>query len=441
MHSPFTTEHPSPIGSRLARPVPLAALVLVAFASVALACRYSVRDTGFVELGEAPWRLVLSAPATGPWHDLYRPAAAAALLDANIEFAFEPSPDAGEPVLALVASDGRRLELARAGTLPADRPGAIDLLERIALSPVRSEIHQATLDAFAVVLLIEGTDTAANARARNAIDAAILGIARLMPSMPKPVDHPPRLLILHPGDLAREAITVWGLGLEPRVVQDPRVVLLYGRGRRLGAPIDGPLITQTLLQERLAIIGQDCECELDRSWMQGPLVPARWDAQRQAHAARVLGFDPENPLVRTEISRIVLRGPTDPQRRRLPGTALNLGYSEDLLEPEPWDDDPGDDAPIELALTPPPQSPDDPGSQPPVPSPAATATTPVPTTAATTHPAPNSAPNSAPKPAPRSDTDPLDTLRRLAWVLLAVGSVAVLEFGRRRWLRARKEHG
>lgn len=437
MYSPFPIERPSPIGSRLTRPVPLAALVLVAFASVALACRYSVRDTGFVELGEAPWRLVLSAPATGPWHDLYRPAAAAALLDANIEFAFEPSPDPGEPALALVASDGRRLELARADTLPADRPGAIDLLERIALSPVRSEIHQATLDAFAVVLLIEGTDTAANARARNAIDAAIHGIARLMPSMPKPVEHPPRLLILHPDDLAREVITVWGLGLEPQVVQDPRVVLLYGRGRRLGAPIDGPLITQTLLQERLAIIGQDCECELDRSWMQGPLVPARWDAQRQAHAARVLGFDPENPLVRTEISRIVLRGPTDPQRRRLPGTALNLGYSEDLLEAEPWDDDPEDDAPIEPALVPAPQRPDDPDSQPPVANPASTvaATTNATTnaTATTTH--------SAPSPAPHSDTDPLDTLRRLAWGLLAVGSVAVLEFGRRRWLRARKELG
>src|SRR5690606_38634283 len=80
---------------------------------------------------------------------------------------------------------------------------------------------------------------------------------------------------------------------------------------------------------------QDCECELDREWMKGPLLPARWDAGRQQQALQSLGFDPENPLVRAEVSRIVLRGPGTGQMKKLAGTASGLGYSEVLLDELP----------------------------------------------------------------------------------------------------------
>ncbi|MCC6234001.1 MAG: hypothetical protein IT580_15255, partial [Verrucomicrobiales bacterium] len=108
--------------------------------------------------------------------------------------------------------------------------------------------------------------------------------------------------------------------------------VVFGRGRRVGEPLEGGLITQTVLQDRLALIGQDCECDLDRSSLQGPVIPARWDSSRQRAAATALGFDPENPLIRAEISRIVLKGPARPASSRAAPNAfdaLSLGYSED----------------------------------------------------------------------------------------------------------------
>ncbi len=128
---------------------------------------------------------------------------------------------------------------------------------------------------------------------------------------------------------------LWGLGLDPSPAADPRLAIVYGRGRRLGTPLEGPLITQTVLRERLSLIGQDCECDLERSWLRGPLLPGRWDRSQQELAAKSLGFDPENPMVRAEVSRIVERGPQPGQRRKIAGTFNALGYSEESVDALP----------------------------------------------------------------------------------------------------------
>jgi len=96
--------------------------------------------------------------------------------------------------------------------------------------------------------------------------------------------------------------------------------------------LEGPLITQTALRDRLLLIGQDCECDLDRAWLKGPLLPGRWGRELQQAALDTLGFDPGNPMVRAEISRIVERGPQNPGRRRPPSSGTSLGYSEESVE-------------------------------------------------------------------------------------------------------------
>jgi hypothetical protein len=114
------------------------------------------------------------------------------------------------------------------------------------------------------------------------------------------------------------------------------VAVLIGRGRRLGPTLKGDEITAGKLQQILAVAGQDCECDLDRSWMQGPMIPVRWGPERQQSAYNNLGFDPDNPLVKAEISRILARGKNP---IRVNGTdsigsdldMLLLGYSEEVL--------------------------------------------------------------------------------------------------------------
>jgi hypothetical protein len=67
----------------------------------------------------------------------------------------------------------------------------------------------------------------------------------------------------------------------------------------------GEEITEPNLTGILSIIGADCECGLDVSWTQGTPLPIRWDGKLHAQAAKMLGFDPESPIVKLEASRII----------------------------------------------------------------------------------------------------------------------------------------
>jgi hypothetical protein len=295
----------------------------------AAACRYSIRDTGFVDLGTDAYVLDLAFPAGFTAGQRYSQAATGLFLEANVGFNAKES---ASPALRLADAGGRSLDLLAGQSLPTDPAAIARLLESVVASPRREDIHREALRAYAVVVLVEGTDATDNERVRAAIQNASAGIAKLMPSMPKPVDVPPQMVTIPVTEQGAESVLIWGLGFEPRLSPEARVALVYGRGRRLGSPLEGALITRTALQERLAMIGQDCECDLDRAWLKGPVLPGRWDRELQQLAAKTLGFDPENPMVRTEVSRIVLRGEGDKAKSKKPSTALALGYTEESVD-------------------------------------------------------------------------------------------------------------
>ncbi|MFO1461693.1 MAG: hypothetical protein U1G08_20100 [Verrucomicrobiota bacterium] len=311
------------------------------------ACRYSIRDTGFVDFDAAVYRLQWK-PGAMPKETaaLLLQNAAGIFLDANLELAPTESLPEGTG-LQLVDATGRPLRISSPDKLPGDAPGVQQLLESIASSPARRHIQTEALRSFAVVVVVDGTNAASNSRALEATRTAIASVERLMPSMPKPVSVPPQWVEISAAELPGESVLLWGLGMVPEPTGDPRLAIVYGRGRRLGEPLEGPAITRTALQERLVLIGQDCECDLDRSWLKGPVLPGRWDRGLQEGAAKSLGFDPENPMVRSEVSRIVLRGDGDRKRPSRPSSALALGYSE-----EPVDDAAGTTPTPETAAQP-----------------------------------------------------------------------------------------
>jgi len=296
----------------------------------AWACRYSVRDTGFVDLGLEAYRLrwVTESGASAE----VRSKAELLLRDSNIVWDEDPTGGGFPRAAGLYLRDveGRILSLPLPN--PSDATAVLRGVEMAVTSPLRERVYREGLRAYALVLLLEGTDGVANARVRQDVDSAITATARLLSSMPKPVETPPQLVAVSLKEQATERGLVWGLGLDPASIESPRVVLVFGRGRRLGLPLEGPLITQTALRDRLLLIGQDCECDLDRAWLKGPLLPGRWGRELQQAALDTLGFDPGNPMVRAEISRIVERGPQNPGRRRPPSSGTSLGYSEESVE-------------------------------------------------------------------------------------------------------------
>ena len=149
------------------RPILYAAL-FVSFTS--FACRYSVRDTGFVDLGEDNYRLILSGNELEQHAELYRTLSAASLLDANISFEAREELKNGVPTLTLEDLDGRKLVVSRGDALPTVATEATTLMESVALSPLRAEIHEKALVAFAVVVLVDGKNEADNVRVQRSRD-------------------------------------------------------------------------------------------------------------------------------------------------------------------------------------------------------------------------------------------------------------------------------
>ena len=340
---------------------------LLLVATLALACRYSVRDVGFVELQPKPYRLIYfynpeSAPQISALESV-KSAATAIFLDANVRL--DPAdvndsayadywnrladPKPALPFGLLVDPEDRTLPI----PYPVDNPDsdksahkemAWRWVESIVKSPGRDKILSLAPIAYAVTLLVEGDDPQPTEKARQSITTAILEISEFIPSMPKPVDTPPKLSVISAKQREAEKILLWSLGMEWKATSDPQVATIMGKGRRIGPTLPGPLITATRLREILSVIGQDCECELDRSWMQGPMIPAVYGREFRQEAYVQLGFDPENPSVKSEISRIISRGPNSQNGStsvaNAPSAAVEnlfMGYSEQSLETDSSD--------------------------------------------------------------------------------------------------------
>ena len=79
------------------------------------------------------------------------------------------------------------------------------------------------------------------------------------------------------------------------------------------------------IERRIGLVGESCECELDRDWMQGKMIPLEWGTALQGEAAKTLGFDPENPRVKMEISQILKNGSGSG------GAVESFAYSDDPL--------------------------------------------------------------------------------------------------------------
>ena len=322
---------------------------MLAATVVGQACRYTVRDVGFADLGNERYTFYCFVDDQVPAARVDQLGQAAAVLfgDANVQFqlvnlANGDHPQAkrlakrtpGVPTGLLLSPDG---ELAWPVNFPADKPDnpEWDFLSSVVSSPTRDELIEKLIPAYAVILFVEGTDAAQTKRARTAVDDAIKAITPLMPQMPKPVDHPPVVVVVPAKRVADESVLLWSLGLDAAPVPEPQAVVLMGRGRRVGQSLRGGLVTRSELQEAMAVVGQDCECGLDRVWMQGERFPLSWGRAERTAAYAELGFDPDNPQVKAEISRIISRGPNS-RPSGMPSSnhfeQLSLGYSEELIE-------------------------------------------------------------------------------------------------------------
>jgi len=304
------------------------------------ACRYNVRETGFVDLGLGSYRFICFSESTLPadQYELLESAAGAVLQGSSIAWesaVADPSPDhpaavrqwgqRGEklPAAALVSPSGRTLWLGPLGGPELAEDLLRDRLSEAVGSPLRRTIADELAASYGVVLLIKGSNESSNGRAETAIRQAIATIESELDFLPKPIRRGPAFVALEPGQRSIEKVLLWSLQLEEEDFEEPVVAVLYGRGRWIGPALHGEEITLDAVSRILFIIGADCECGLPPSLIRGTGIPIPWNKTLQARVTRELGFDPDNPLVRIEVGRI-LQFHSEPDGR---SGSLQEGYS------------------------------------------------------------------------------------------------------------------
>ena len=205
------------------------------------------------------------------------------------------------PTVVLVSPDDTSI----AFPLPSNKDGIWNLVERIIRSGKRDQILEAIIQTYGVVLFVEGKNLVENQKANSAIRLAIARVKDKMVEMPKPVNELPKVITLPYQQRDQEKNLLWSLTREIEL---------------RGSPSTGGLVKTLLL------IGADCECGLDRSTVLGTMIPLKWDRSMQSNLVEKLGFDPENPMIKNEISQILFEIPAFPGQDTFEDPLL--GYAE-----------------------------------------------------------------------------------------------------------------
>lgn len=188
---------------------------------------------------------------------------------------------------------------------------------------------------YGVILIVEGKNADENVRIRKMADTVVASITAQMDKLEKEIREPPVVEVISVEDFAGEKAFMWSLGIT-EIGETPQVAVLYGRGRIIGPVLRDARLDERVLTAIVNTIGLNCECGLDRKWMQGTMIPQKWDEDVQKRFADQLGFDPESPAIRIEMSQILSKGGKGQGANRqtqIGGTLddLLMGYREGAL--------------------------------------------------------------------------------------------------------------
>lgn len=289
-------------------------LFAVSQCSRLIACDYTVRDIGFVKLDGPDFSLYVLGPETS----VYSEEDAQRLGNWNIRLVASSTeetasyPDAIRKSshfqmngwsMWLVDSTLRALHLESASRWE-QLPSIEQTLARHLDSKRMREIGEEALSSFAQVVLF---DCVAASKQEIAKETAT-SVARLEPLLPRPILLPVRTVLISEDEREAERVLLWALGIDDANSREAVLTVVYGRGCLAGPALRGESIRLEETIGQLALVGESCECETDRSWYDERRLPVFWDNDRERQAAETLGFNPLNSRIRLEIRQILSRG-------------------------------------------------------------------------------------------------------------------------------------
>ena len=319
----------------------IAFVAALGLCSSAAACRYNIRELGFVD--EQHPRFELSVFVHGDeqkvWIPEFQSAARSIFRASNVAWTVvDEVQNPSAPELRFRAQLGPRLPGAMLHLAGRDDGWPLHLhatgdelatrLKSLVASPGRAQLIAAVIDTYGAVLVLRGAAAPANGAAVDAARAAIKSIETTLAELPKRISQGPRLIEIDPS-LPDEQVIAWALGVDGRDLAQPIAAVVYGRGRLAGPPLRGATLSQQNLETQLSIIGADCECTMDHGWMTAGSIPIAFSPADEARLPAALGFDPADAAVRAEVSQILAaqaRIAADPTAPRA------TGYRETPLE-------------------------------------------------------------------------------------------------------------
>jgi len=274
------------------------------FIPPSFACRFTIREIGYTPLQLQTYIMQLEVDTVAR-KDLFREFLVVAddhSATANIRYRITHKEGRREAVIALRNTRGITL-----ASTTLTSPGEIESFYRkVLFSPLQRTLERQIGNVFAfLVCFCDPDDREVDSRVEKALEQ----FRKLAPTLDKSVREEIMKIVVPAAGRKNEEILLRAAGADPRG-KDPVVMVLYGRGRLAGAPLEGEEITKDNILNQLVMLGTDCECGIDLSPLLKRAIPLQWTKKMGQATADMLGIDVGNPMVLTEMSKILSKEPT-----------------------------------------------------------------------------------------------------------------------------------
>ncbi|MFC2128651.1 hypothetical protein ACFLRR_02125 [Bacteroidota bacterium] len=285
-------------------------------------CRYTVREIGFSNIDAQAYQLMVLINNTVSQDVIsnFQRIPYALFLESNIEvnivdinenndslisYAYNKLHDKSLPAVFLTGIDKSIVNIPFNKTKEEIKEEIWALSEQIADSEIRNILLNKITNSFAVIMFFESEDEPKNKVLANEIQIAQNEFREISGLLAKPMKEAPVIIKVPFENRNSEKILMWSMGIENLEKNESAVTILYGRGRIIGPVLTKKMINHKSIFNLLSVIGADCECGLDQSWILGKMLPLVWSTESRDAATKLLGFDVDNPMIMSEMSQIL----------------------------------------------------------------------------------------------------------------------------------------
>ena len=268
------------------------------------ACRFTIREIGYTPLQLQTYIMQLEVDTVARkdlFEDFVRVAEDMSGTT-NIRYRIAQKSGLKNGVISLLNTRG--ITIARKTVSVAGETDAF--YERMLFSPLQRTLEQQIGNVFAfVVCFYERNDRETDQKVEDALEQ----FRKLAPTLDKSVSEQIMKILVPASRRKEEEVVMRAAGLDP-ASPESYVMILYGRGRLVGAPLKGKEITTDHILNQLVMLGTDCECGIDLSPLLIRSIPLQWTERMGQKVADMLGFDAGNPMILSEMSKILSKEPT-----------------------------------------------------------------------------------------------------------------------------------